>query len=98
MPSMELRTAFWVTKEGFGVYRVEATGRPSSRCILDRNTMQVRALRTVGSRLERTQLGNDPISKAVRQVEKDGIQEGETRVILVSDPPGNARQVSAPSR
>ena len=91
---MGLRTAFWVTKERYGVFRVETGAGSSSRCILDRNTMQVKALRSIGSKLERVQLGDDPISKAVRQVETQGIQEGETRLILLPSPrPASQQQV-----
>jgi hypothetical protein len=85
---------FLVTKERYGVFRVETVAGPSRRCILDRATMQVKSLRGAGSKFELDQARNDPISKAVKRVEAQGIQEGETRVILLSVlPPARQKQI-----
>ncbi len=66
---MEPRTAYWVTKERYDVFRVESALGPSSRCILDRRTMQVKAQERAGSTFGQVQLGNDPVSRAVMEME-----------------------------
>ncbi len=63
---------------------------------MDRNTMQVTKIWNAGSRVERSRLGDDPVSRAVRKVETEGIREGETRLIMLSVRRKDSREPVSP--
>ena len=81
MTVMEPQIALWVTKERFGVFRVETAAGSRSRYFLDSKTTEVKALRGSGARV--AGLPDDPMSGAVKRAEAQGIKEGETKVILL---------------
>lgn len=67
------------------MFRVETPEGQRSQYIVDNKTKRVKVLRNDGSKRDRVQADDDPVSRAIVRAEAQGLEEGEMKLILMPD-------------
>ena len=79
------KIAFWVTKERFGIFRVESPLGTERKYTIDTRTKEIKPLqRQASSTIQDSDAMDRILSRVVCLVEAQGILEGETRMVLLS--------------